>query len=90
MLGGGGGVEMWLGNWNVIVSISWNGDVEMLLYLSPEMESVVFVQIFFSIYIYIYIFIYLLHSVINIYWHKVLCRNVNNMNRTCYYIFILV
>ena len=28
----------------------------MLLYLSPEMESVVFVQIFFSIYIYIYIF----------------------------------
>ena len=30
----------------------------MLLYLSPEMESVVFVQIFFSIYIYIYIFIF--------------------------------
>ena len=54
----------------------------MLLYLSPEMESVVFVQIFFSIiYIYIYICI-LLHSVIDIYWYKVLCGNVNKMNGT--------
>ena len=50
--------------------------IEMLLYPSPEMESVVFVQIFFSIYI------FLLHSVIDIYWHKVLCGNVNNMNET--------
>ena len=56
----------------------------MLLYPSPEMESVVFVQIFFSIYI------FLLHSVIDIYWHKLLCGNVNNMNGTYYYIFILV
>ena len=59
----GGDVEMWLGNWNVIVSISWNGYVEMLLYLSPEMESVVFVQIFFSI-IYIYIYIYVFYFIL--------------------------
>ena len=65
--------------------LKFDWDVEILLYLSPEMESVVFVQIFFSI-----IFFFLLHSVIDIYWHKVLCGNVNNMNGTCYCIFILV
>ena len=68
--------------------LKFDWDVEILLYLSPEMESVVFVQIFFSI-IHIYICI-LLQSVIDIYWYKVLCGNVNNMNGTCYYIFILV
>ena len=65
--------------------LKFDWDVEILLYLSPEMESVVFVQIFFSI-----TFFFLLHSVIDIYWHKVLCGNVNNMNGTCYCIFILV
>ena len=65
--------------------LKFDWDVEILLYLSPEMESVAFVQIFFSI-----IFFFLLHSVIDIYWHKVLCGNVNNMNGICYYIFILV
>ena len=52
--------------------------IEMLLYLSPEMKSVVFVQIFFSIYFFFTSFYdwYILAQ--SVMW------NVNNMNGTSF------